>query len=74
MSNIAVAIVGGLVGMLGYGVSDFIAKKSIDKIGNLKTLFYTQLFGVLFLLFYFIKDVSNTFDCLDVFADKLLIQ
>jgi drug/metabolite transporter (DMT)-like permease len=58
MNNITIAIVGGLVGMLGYGISDFIAKKSIDKIGNLKTLFYTQLFGVFFLLFYFIKDIS----------------
>ena len=44
--------------MLGYGISDFLAKKAIDKIGNLKTLFYAQLFGVIFLLFYLIKDFS----------------
>lgn len=58
MSNIVIALVGGLLGMLGYGISDFVAKKAIDKIGNLKTLFYTQLIGALFLFIYFFKDRS----------------
>ena len=52
------AIVGGLVGMLGYGIADFLAKKAIDRIGNFKTLFYTQLFGLIFLIPYLIKDSS----------------
>lgn len=54
--------------MFGYSISDFIAKKVIDKIGNLKTLFYAQLFGVVFLLFYFLKDAS-----LPVFSLKNII-
>jgi len=58
MSNITIAILGGVLGMLGYGISDFVAKKAIDKIGNLKTLFYTQLIGVFFLAIYFFNDRS----------------
>lgn len=58
MNNFVIALVGGLLGMLGYGISDFAAKKAIDKIGNLKTLFYTQLLGVVFLLLYFVKDTT----------------
>ena len=54
MSNIVIAIVGGLLGMLGYGISDFVAKKAIDKIGNLKTLFlhttnWSSFLGYIFL-------------------------
>lgn len=58
MSNIVIAIVGGLLGMLGYGISDFVAKKAIDKIGDFRTLFYTQLIGALFLVLYFFNDRS----------------
>ncbi len=51
MSNITIAIIAGLLGMLGWGISDFFAKKTIDKIGDLKTLIGSQLIGgVLFLI------------------------
>ncbi|MDP1710091.1 MAG: EamA family transporter, partial [bacterium] len=49
-------LLGGFLAMVGYGVSDFLAKKAIDKIGNLKVLFYTQLIGAVFMLLYFIGD------------------
>ena len=49
-NNILIAITAGLGGMLGWGFADFFAKKTIDKIGDLRTLFWQQLFGVLPLL------------------------
>lgn len=58
MNGITIAILAGLMGMIGFGISDFVAKKTIDKIGNIKTLFYAQLFGAIILLFYLIKDPS----------------
>lgn len=58
MNDTTIAIVGGLAGMFGYGISDFFAKKTIDRIGDLRTLFYTQLFGALFISFYFLTNPS----------------
>lgn len=49
-----VALIAGLSGMLGWGISDFSAKKSIDKIGELKTLIGSQIIGGLILLVYFL--------------------
>jgi len=51
-----IAILGGLMGMFGFGIADFFAKKVIDKIGNVKTLFYAQLIGVFLALPYYIKN------------------
>lgn len=34
-----IAIIAGLGAMLGWGISDFFAKKSVDKIGPLVSLF-----------------------------------
>lgn len=44
--------------MVGFGVSDFLAKKTIDKIGDSRTLFYSQLIGVVLLLPYLAIDKS----------------
>lgn len=44
--------------MLGYGISDFFAKKTIDKIGSLKTLLYSQIIGAAFISLYLIRDSS----------------
>lgn len=49
-----IAFIAGLSGMLGWGISDFFAKKTIDKIGDLKTLIGSQLIGGFFLLIYFL--------------------
>ena len=44
--------------MFGYGISDFFAKKSIDRIGDLKTLLYVQLIGAMFIALYLPNDLS----------------
>ncbi len=49
-----IAIIAGLSGMLGWGISDFFAKKTIDKIGDLKTLIGSQIIGGIALLIYFL--------------------
>lgn len=54
MSLFLVALIAGLSGMIGWGVSDFSAKKAIEKIGELKTLIGSQIIGGLFLLAYFL--------------------
>lgn len=53
--NLITALIGGLGGMLGWGFADFFAKKTIDQIGDVVTLFWGQLFGLipLSLLFFF---------------------
>jgi drug/metabolite transporter (DMT)-like permease len=45
--SLFIAILAGLGGMLGWGFSDFFAKKTIDKIGDVTTLFWGQLIGIL---------------------------
>jgi len=53
--------------MLGLGISDFFAKNVIEKIGSTKTLFYTQIVGIFFLLLFFLKDrVLPVFDLRNV--------
>lgn len=54
MSLSLVALIAGLSGMLGWGVSDFSAKNAIDKIGELKTLIGSQIIGGLLLLAFFL--------------------
>ena len=53
--HLGLAIMAGLGGMVGWGVSDFFAKKAIDEVGDVTTLFWAQLLGVvpLGLLYYF---------------------
>lgn len=59
--GLLIAILGGLGAMLGWGISDFFAKKSVDKVGYLVSLFWMQTFGLLPLLIYllFKFDLSN---------------
>lgn len=49
-----IAILAGLGGMFGWGFADFFAKKTIDKIGDVTTLFWGQLIGILPLLILFL--------------------
>lgn len=58
MSNNTVAIIGGMMGMIGYGVADFFSKKTIDKIGIIKSLFYAKLIETLLISLYLFKDSS----------------
>jgi drug/metabolite transporter (DMT)-like permease len=50
MSEVTVALIGGCGAMLGWGASDFFAKKTIDEVGDLTTLFWGQLVGAVGLL------------------------
>ncbi len=45
MNELTIAILSGLAGMLGWGVSDFFAKKVIANIGSLRTAIGLQIFG-----------------------------
>lgn len=58
MNNILIAVLGGLLAMFGYGASDFLAKKTINKIGSFRTVFFVQLIGIFFLIFYLLYDRS----------------
>lgn len=55
MNRTLLSIFAGLGGMFGWGVSDFFANTASDKIGHLRTLFWSQIAGVsliaLFVLF-----------------------
>jgi uncharacterized membrane protein len=46
MSEHALAVFAGLGGMLGWGFADFFAKWAIGRIGDLRTLFWSQAVGV----------------------------
>ena len=47
MSDLAIATLAGLGGMVGWGLADFFAKRTIDQIGDLSTLFWSQALGVI---------------------------
>lgn len=50
--EIASAILGGTGAMLGWGLADFFAKKAVDKIGNIRAVFWCQIIGILIILFF----------------------
>ncbi len=47
-----IATLAGLGGMLGWGLADFFAKKTIDKIGSVPSLVWAHFFGTLALLIF----------------------
>ncbi len=49
-TQLSLAIIAGLGGMLGWGLADFFAKKTIDEIGDLTSLFWGQALGLVPLL------------------------
>lgn len=56
-NELLIAILAGLGGMLGWGFTDFFAKKTIDQIGDVPTLFWGQLFGMVPLtILFFLSD------------------
>jgi drug/metabolite transporter (DMT)-like permease len=58
MNNIQIALLGGMMGMFGYGICDFIIKRTIDRIGALQTLLYAQFIGAGFVSLYLVKEPS----------------
>jgi drug/metabolite transporter (DMT)-like permease len=49
-----IALIAGLGGMVGWGLADFFAKKTIDKTDDLTTLFWSQLIGTIPLVIIFV--------------------
>ncbi len=45
-SELLIALIAGLGAMLGWGLADFFAKKTIDKLGDVPTLFWALTIGV----------------------------
>jgi drug/metabolite transporter (DMT)-like permease len=45
-STILIATIAGLCGMLGWGIGDFFAKKTIDIVGDMATLAWAHLLGL----------------------------
>lgn len=50
-NELLIAILAGLGGMLGWGLADFFAKKTIDKIGDIASLALAHIFGTMVLFF-----------------------
>ncbi len=52
-TELIIAIIAGLGGMLGWGLADLFAKKTIDTIGDMSSLLWAHIFGtgILFLVF-----------------------
>ena len=50
MDEISLAILFGLISMLGYGLSNGLTKGPLLKIGNIKTVFYRGIFANILLL------------------------
>jgi len=48
------AMLAGLGGMLGWGLADFFAKKTLDKIDAARTLLWMQIFGIFPILVYLV--------------------
>lgn len=46
--SLFIAVIAGLGGMLGWGFADFFAKKTIDEIGDIVSLFWAHIFGTTF--------------------------
>jgi drug/metabolite transporter (DMT)-like permease len=49
-SPLAIAILAGLGGMVGWGLADFFAKKTVDVIGPIKSLVWAHVFGTVTLI------------------------
>ncbi len=49
-NDLFIAILAGLGGMVGWGLADFFAKKTIDQIGDIASLAWAHIFGTLVLL------------------------
>ena len=48
--ELLIAVLAGLGGMLGWGLADFFAKKTIDKVGDVASLAWGHIFGTTVLL------------------------
>lgn len=60
MDKTLLSILSGLGGMIGWGTSDFFANTASERVGHNKTLFWSQIAGLL-LMGFFLIFVSGTF-------------
>ncbi len=61
----------GLIAMFGWGLADFFAKKTVEKIGDFRTLFWTQIVGFIILTsayFVFAPQFNYTIGDIIIFA------
>lgn len=56
LSNFQIAIVTGLAAMVSWGLADFFVKKTVDKIDEVKTQFWSQIFGLIPMIIYLVLD------------------
>lgn len=60
MNPLLVAVLAGLGGMVGWGLADFFAKKTIDQIGDTVTLAWAHVFGTIALIiFALVRDIGR---------------
>lgn len=61
--ELIIALLAGFGGMIGWGLADFFAKKTVDRIGVIASLVFAHIFGVLTLLIFsvFQWTISGTF-------------
>lgn len=60
MDPLLVAVLAGLGGMLGWGLADFFAKKTIDQIGDTVTLAWAHVFGtIVLIMFALVRDIGR---------------
>src|SRR5690349_21661626 len=75
--GLLIAIFAGCGGMLGWGLADFFAKKTIDEVGDVVTLAWAHVFGtaVLFaaLFYQFAFNQQPTYIPLDLQTWMLLL-
>lgn len=57
--ELTIAIIAGLGGMLGWGLADFFAKKTIDAIGDVTSLLWGHVFGTLTLIGFVIYRIGD---------------
>ncbi len=57
--ELSIAVASGLGGMVGWGVADFFAKKTIDAIGDVPALFWSQCLGIVPLAILFLTAPEN---------------
>jgi drug/metabolite transporter (DMT)-like permease len=54
VTELQIAIISGIFAMVGWGLADFFTKMTVDKIDDFRTYFWTNITGMLQILFYLI--------------------
>ena len=56
--ELVIAILGGLGAAFGWGLSEFFAKKAVDKVGETTLMFWGMMFGIIPALGYFLMNLE----------------